>query len=280
LWREGDVEKRVRILCVDDERNVLKAIERLFLDDDYDIITAASGDEGLNILRSVTPIQIVISDYRMPGMNGVDFFREVCEHWPDTVRIVLSGYADTAAIVSAINEGRIYRFIPKPWNDDELKVTISNAVERYILHEKNMELTEELKKKNEELQRLNDNLERLVSERTSELIFQNRVLTHSQNILDSLPVAVLGIDSDGLIVQCNLQGLDIFRKNDSTILGMDRRTVLSEEINCLIDDVVKNNPRSGNVHIGNNFMVRYTFMKYPDGQEGVVLVFIRDDKND
>ncbi len=274
------MEKRVRILCVDDERNVLKSIERLFLDDDYDIITAASGDEGLDILRSDTPVQIVISDYRMPGMNGVDFLREVCEYWPDTVRIVLSGYADTAAIVSAINEGRIYKFIPKPWNDDELKVTISNAIERYILHEKNMELTEELKKKNEELQGLNDNLERLVSERTSELIFQNRVLTHSQNILDSLPLAVLGIDSDGLIVQCNQKGLDLFRKSDSTILGMDRRTVLSKEINELIDGVIKNNSPSGNLLISKNFMVRYTSMKYPDGQEGVVLVFIQDGKND
>lgn len=274
------MERTVRILCVDDERNVLRALERLFLDDDYEILTAASGDEGLDILKNIAPIQIVISDYRMPGMNGVDFLRKVCERWPDTVRIVLSGYADTAAIVSAINEGRIYRFIPKPWNDDELKVTISNAVERYILHEKNMELTEELKKKNEELQRLNDNLERLVSERTSELIFQNRVLTHSQNILDSLPVAVLGIDSDGLIVQCNLQGLDLFRKNNGTILGMDRRTVLSKEINGLIDDVVRNNSLSGNIRISNNFMVRYTSMKYPDGQEGVVLVFIQDGKND
>jgi len=274
------MDSGVRILCVDDERNVLRAIERLFLDDDYEIITAASGDEGLDILKTVTPIQIVLSDYRMPGMNGVDFLREVCERWPDTVRIVLSGYADTAAVVSAINEGRIYKFIPKPWNDDELKVTISNAIERYRLHEKNMELAGELKRKNEELQRMNDNLERLVSERTSELIFQNRALTHSQNILDSLPVAVLGIDSDGLIVQCNRKGMEMFRKNGGTlILGMDRTSVLSDEINSLIDCVVRDGSPEGDICIDRNSMVRYASMKYPDGQEGVVLVFMGEGRD-
>ena len=74
--------------------------------------------------------------------------------WPETVRIVLSGFADTASIVSAINEGEIYRFIPKPWNDDELKVTIANAIERYYLLKPNMELTAELVKVNEELKGL------------------------------------------------------------------------------------------------------------------------------
>jgi len=270
------MDEGVRILCVDDERNVLRAIERLFLDDDYEIITAASGDEGLEILGSRSPIQIVLSDYRMPGMNGVDFLKTVCEHWPDTVRIVLSGYADTAAVVSAINEGRIYKFIPKPWNDDELKVTIANAIERYRLHERNSELTRELKKKNEELQRMNDNLERLVAERTSELIFRNRALTHSQNILDSLPVAVLGIDTDGLIVQCNEMGKRRFGNPGGTILGMDRAAVLSEEINRLIDGAVRAGSDSGNILIDENTMLRYATMKGPDGQEGMVLVFTEE----
>ncbi|HEB75706.1 MAG TPA: response regulator [Nitrospirae bacterium] len=263
----------VRILCVDDERNVLRAIERLFLDDDYEIITAASGDEGLDVLREVSPVQIVLSDYRMPGMNGVDFLKEVCEHWPETVRIVLSGYADTAAVVSAINEGRIYKFIPKPWNDDELKVTISNAIERYMLHERNAELARELQKKNEELQKVNDNLERLVAERTSELIFQNRALTHSQNILDALPVAVLGIDSDGLIVQCNEKGVEMFGSGGATILGMDRTAVLSEELNGMIDGAVRDGLQTGDFRIGGVSMVRFASMRYPDGQEGVVLIF-------
>jgi len=126
----------IKILCVDDEPNVLNALKRLFLDEPYTILTAASGQEGLEIIEKEN-VQIIISDYRMPGMNGVDFLKEARKKWPDTVRIVLSGYADTAAIVSAINEGQIYKFVPKPWNDEELKVTISNAIERYHLFKKN-----------------------------------------------------------------------------------------------------------------------------------------------
>ena len=96
---------KTRILCVDDERNVLRALERLFLDDDYEILTASSGEEGLELLNAAPQVQVVISDFRMPGMNGVDFLKQVFETHPDTIRIVLSGYADTAAVVAAINEG-------------------------------------------------------------------------------------------------------------------------------------------------------------------------------
>src|SRR6185369_152755 len=126
-------EEPVKILCVDDERNVLRALERIFLDDDYEIVLAGSGDEGLKIMEESGPFQVVISDYRMPAMNGVEFLRVVYERCPETVRIVLSGYADTGAIVAAINDGHIYKFIPKPWNDDELRVTIQNCLERYFL---------------------------------------------------------------------------------------------------------------------------------------------------
>ncbi|HEX8960873.1 MAG TPA: response regulator, partial [Geobacteraceae bacterium] len=143
------MEEKVRILCVDDEVNVLRALERSFLDSDYDVITAGSGQEALALLAG-TPVQIVVSDYRMPEMNGVDFLREVRRQWPDTVRIVLSGYADIAAVISAVNEGGIYHFIAKPWNDDDLRVTIANAVERFRLNEIRTELAEQLQAKNEE----------------------------------------------------------------------------------------------------------------------------------
>ena len=181
------MDEQVRILCVDDERNVLKALERFFLDDEYEIITALSGQEGLELMGSVGPVQVVISDYRMPGMNGVDFLREVCRCWPDTVRIVLSGYADTAAVISAINEGEIYKFIPKPWNDDELKVTLINALERYFLHRHNHQLMERLAESNAELQAMNENLLELVVEGTEALVSCGYSPASSRLILDSLP---------------------------------------------------------------------------------------------
>ena len=153
------MDEQIRILLVDDEVNVLRALERTFLDEEYEVLTASSGSEGLSILQDVSPVQVVVSDYRMPQMNGVDFLREVRRRWPDTVRIVLSGYADTAVVISAINEGEIYKFIAKPWNDDELRIAIINALERYSLNKKNIELTEALSAKIEELKQANAALE-------------------------------------------------------------------------------------------------------------------------
>lgn len=170
-------EMPVKILCVDDERNVLRSLERIFLDDDYEIVTAGSGDEGLEIMSEAgDSFQVVVSDYRMPVMNGVEFLKAVYERWPDTVRIVLSGYADAGAIVAAINEGHIYKFIPKPWNDEELRVTIQNCLERYFLLKKNRELFDELA-------RTNQALEQKVLERTEALELRNKALEFSQTML-------------------------------------------------------------------------------------------------
>ncbi len=155
------MDENITILCVDDERNVLKSLIRLFLDCEYTILTATSGKEGLNLLEK-EDAQIIISDYRMPVMNGAEFLKEVFQLYPKTVRIVLSGYADADSILSAINEGHIYKFIPKPWDDNELKVTILNAIERYFLVKKNEELTVELMKKNKELTELNNKLVKLL----------------------------------------------------------------------------------------------------------------------
>lgn len=266
------MEEQIRILCVDDERNVLRALERLLLDEPYEILTAPSGDEGLEVLRNSESIQVVISDYRMPGMTGVEFLRAVCADWPDTVRIVLSGYADSGAIVSAINEGEIYKFVPKPWNDDELKVTISNAVDRYLLHKKNEELTCALRRSNEELKTLNENLERIVEERTAEVIFRNKVLTRAQNILDALPVGVIGISTDGMIVLCNQRGIELL-SGDGGIAGLDREMVLPAEVNALVDETVGKGSASGILKVHNRpIWAKGSFMHHPEGQEGIVIV--------
>ena len=217
------MNKEIRILCVDDEEHILKAMKRIFLDTDYEIITASSGEEGLSVLSRTDMIQVVVSDYRMPGMNGVEFLREVCRRWPQTVRIVLSGYADTVSVISAINEGEIYKFIPKPWNDEDLKVTVGNAVERYILHNRGVELSKELQGKNSELEEMNMNLGQQVHEKTQEFIFQNVVLKLSQKILNALPMAVIGVDMDGMITLNNKKGASLF---GGIILGSDRLSAL------------------------------------------------------
>lgn len=203
--------EEIKILCVDDEPGVLNALRRLFLDEDYTFLTAASGPEGLEILeKEQEQIQLVISDYRMPAMNGVEFLNLVYKSWPQTVRIVLSGYADTASVVEAINEGHIYKFIPKPWNDEELKVTVKNALEWYHLHKKNIELADELSAKNEELSRLNSELKSLLREKNRRLEVRGKGLSAHQKIMDALPVGIAGLDFNNVITFCNATWLRVF----------------------------------------------------------------------
>ncbi len=228
--------EEIKILCVDDERNVLKALRRLFMDEDnYEIFVAESGAEGLEVLEEEGDIRMVISDYRMPEMTGVEFLRQVNEKWSDTLRIVLSGYADTSAVVEAINEGQIYKFIPKPWNDEELITTVSAALEHQTLQWENKQLSKELQAKNAALREMNENLEELVKKRTEALDLRNRVLQISQGIMDILPVIVFGIDTEQMIVHCNEYAMDLFPYGGIGPLGHDRTEVFSAEINQLID---------------------------------------------
>ncbi|OIP46858.1 MAG: hypothetical protein AUK28_06720 [Desulfobacterales bacterium CG2_30_60_27] len=251
----------VKILFVDDERSVLRSLERLFLEDDHEILTALSGEEGLAMLESAAPVQVVVSDYRMPGMNGVDFLKQVCARWPDTIRLVLSGYADTASVVAAVNEGQIYRFVGKPWNASELKMALNNAVETYNLNQMNRDLTERLQEYNDELQDLNRNLQQRVEEETAELVARNQELSLAQYILDSLPCAVLGLAADGSIVRSNRKGDEFFAAGLPTEL-----VELAATVSALGE--LRREVAAG----GRNFLVRGSRMRTEDGQPGVILV--------
>jgi len=115
------------ILIVDDEPCILNSIKRMFLEDNYTIFTALSPYEGLSILEK-EDIQVVVSDFRLPEMSGVDFLHIVAQKWPTVVTIILSGYSDASVIKAIINESGIYKFVEKPWNDTELRLSIANAV--------------------------------------------------------------------------------------------------------------------------------------------------------
>lgn len=121
----------MKVLFVDDEPSILRAIMRLFDEEEFEVVTAPSGPEGLQLLEREQEIALVISDYRMPGMNGVQFLSEVCRRWPRTLRLVLSGYADTGAVIEAINQGQIYKFIAKPWSDEALRQVILEGLELF-----------------------------------------------------------------------------------------------------------------------------------------------------
>ncbi|MBY8948061.1 MULTISPECIES: HD domain-containing phosphohydrolase [unclassified Pseudomonas] len=149
------------ILLVDDEESILNSLRRLLRGQPFDIVLAGSGAEALEVMAA-QPIDLVMSDARMPGMDGAQLLAEVHRLYPATSRILLTGYADLPTIIKAINEGAIHRYIGKPWNDDELKLILQQALE--------LQRLERLAhQQNEQLKLLNATLEKRVAARTSEL---------------------------------------------------------------------------------------------------------------
>lgn len=264
---------KYKVLVVDDEPNILKAIKRLFLGTEYKIITADSGPEGLRAFDE-HDIVVVISDYRMPDMNGVDFLRQVRDRSPETIRIVLSGFADTSAMVEAINDGQIYKFIVKPWNDQELLTAIMRAVDQYNLQKEVRELNTVLSRRNESLRYLTESLEEQVEERTRDLQTRNQALQISQNILNLLPIGVLGLDSSGIVVYRNL-ALSWFHPTSNIGLGLPARGSLEDTLyDSLMQVLADGTPDS--FGIGNSPDIGVLGIPLPGGR-GVIGLFAASD---
>jgi len=169
------------ILYVDDEENNLNSF-RAALRRDYNVFTALSGEEGMEILVK-NDIHVVVTDQRMPHMTGVQFL----QHIPgdqDNIRIILTGFTDMESIIEAINTGKVYRYIKKPWDKDELKITIDNAVETVILRRSNKKLIYELQVNNEQL-------EVKVQQRTREIEKQKEIIEAAKAQSDSLLLNIL-----------------------------------------------------------------------------------------
>ncbi len=126
------MEKRT-ILFVDDEESVLNSLQRGLIDEPYGTLFADSGKEALELL-SKNEVQVIVSDMRMPGMDGLEFIRKVKKEYPFTIRLIMSGYTDSNTLLNAVNQGKIFRYIPKPWNTDEVKLILHQAIEYYNNH--------------------------------------------------------------------------------------------------------------------------------------------------
>lgn len=163
------------ILFVDDEENVLRSLKRVFMDEPYDLVTASSGKDALEILCK-TDFTVIVSDQRMPEMSGSEFLGKARAIQPDAMRIVLTGYADVQAAISAINDGGAYRYISKPWNDADLVLVVREAVATYHLKQENARLTALTKRQNDELNKWNTELQVLVQEQTIDIQKKNEEL--------------------------------------------------------------------------------------------------------
>lgn len=156
------------VLCVDDEANILSALRRLFRGKRYRVLTAESGAAALALLQHET-VDVVISDMRMPDMDGARLLERVRQHWPDTARLLLTGYSDVPSILAAINCGEIYRYITKPWDDNDLLLVVRHAIERRLLEQDKARLEALTRQQNDALNLLNHSLELKVEARTREL---------------------------------------------------------------------------------------------------------------
>lgn len=189
---EDNEQPLPQVLCVDDEKAILKSLRRVLMDENCEVLTAPSGAEGLDILNEEHNIALIISDQRMPVMTGVEFLQQAKTIAPSAYRVMLTGYADINATMDAVNHGEIWRYITKPWDDEQLIFLVRDAIRHYNLENENLRLQGVIEKKNEELKQWNDRLKQrvlsqtnLIREKHENLAKQNRALRESfeQNLL-------------------------------------------------------------------------------------------------
>ena len=156
------------VLFVDDELNILKAVQRLLRDGEMSVLCASRASEALELLER-HPVQVVVSDQRMPEVSGVDFLAQVRSRHPDIVRIMLTGYTEMTVAVEAINRGEIFRLITKPWNDDELRATLRQAFDHAAMKHEIKRLNQVTREQNFKLQDMNRSLEAKVRDRTKQV---------------------------------------------------------------------------------------------------------------
>ena len=226
-----DVPARPTLLLVDDEDSILSSLKRLLRREAYRVVTANGGQAGLDELAR-GPVDVIVSDQRMPDMSGVDFLRQAKELYPDTLRMVLSGYADLKSITDAINEGAIYKFLSKPWDDDALKAEIDDAFRRKALQDENRRLSRELQTANTELIRVNAQLQQALDAQRQRTELGEAALTATQEIVNCVPLPILGVDSDGLLVFANAAAAKRFARR--ALLGATVAEALPAELADLV----------------------------------------------
>lgn len=226
------------VLCVDDEQNILNAMKRLLRKENFLLLTCSSGEEAL-VLMAENDVHVVISDQRMPKMNGTEFLRLVKETYPDVIRIILTGYTDVDSITESINEGHIYKFFLKPWNDQNLKLEIRQALEQFDLIKANRQLHQKILRQNEELRSMNENLEEMVRERTQSLEIQNHALQISHSILEDLKLPIIGVSAEKMVVLINQAAQNLLGEDQIIGIGESAADTLPVGFDALIEETLR-----------------------------------------
>ncbi len=170
--------KNINILFVDDEESILKSIQRGLLKEKFNKYYAKSGNDALKLMEEVE-ISILVTDMRMPNMSGLELLKIVQEKFPDTVRIILTGYAHISTLITAINTGQVYKYLTKPWKlDQEFIPTIKQAIDYYLILKERKIMLRKLKVKNFDLSKQNLEIKTLI--RNKEIINKKKteIISH------------------------------------------------------------------------------------------------------
>ncbi len=231
------------ILCVDDEPNILSSLRRLFRPHGYRVLVADSGAAGLAMLEQ-EEVDLVISDMRMPEMDGAQFLEHVRARWPDTIRLLLTGYSDIGSILAAINRGEIYRYITKPWDDNDIGLVVRHALERRTLERDKVRLEQLTRDQNDELKALNQSLEAKVQARTAQLKASHDAIVAVNDKLKSNFITTIKILSSMIEMRgANMSGharrvADLARRI-AVKMGLDAKQTQDVFIAALLHDIGK-----------------------------------------
>ncbi len=231
------------LVFVDDEPNILSALKRSFFDEDYEIETFTDPRKALEFIES-NKVHLIISDQRMPIMEGTEFLAKSVELDPAPVRIILTGYADLEAAVDAINRAKVYRFIFKPWNDDDIRITVQRALEFYDLEQQNKRLLGELKEKNAELEEWNQTLNQKVKERTALIASRNLELAKvtkvlEKSIVNTVKVFLKLMESMDPTLTAHSRRIAYLATSIAAMLEFSEQEISDLEIAALLHDIGK-----------------------------------------
>lgn len=256
------------LLLVDDEAFILTALKRLLRRDRYQILTASGGKEGLEVLAE-TPVDVIVSDQRMLGMTGVEFLREARRRYPKTIRMVLSGYTELQSVTDAINEGAVYKFMTKPWDDEHLRANIAEAFRQKSLEDENQRLHDELESAHASLVQAHAQLADMVRQQQRRLLQDEVVIGVSHEIFDAVAIPVMGVDDSGMVVMINAASQRFF---SGAVPGVALKEVNGFE--QLFSDFPSVREETSQTLYMSDWTVRYTRVGRGSLGQGGLLTFI------
>jgi len=224
------------VLFVDDEVNILKALQRLLRQEPMNVLCASHPAEALDLLAR-SPVQVVVSDHRMPEMTGVDLLAKVRERQSDVVRMLLTGYMEMDVAVDAINRGQIYRLITKPWNDDELRATVRQAFDHWGLKNEIKRLNQVTREQNFRLQDMNRNLEAKVRERAKQLVAKHQELRRAY--VQTVGALAEAVDAKDAYTRGHSERVGVYASKVTREMGFGKDFIERVYIAGLLHDVGK-----------------------------------------